>query len=49
MRHLLVSYKYYFNHPAVLPSFALSLLYLTVLSFSGQMVSRLWPLELPLV
>ena len=28
----------YFRHPALLPSLSLSLLYLTVLSFSGQMV-----------
>lgn len=31
----------YFRHPVFLPSFALSLLYLTVLSFSGQMVTYL--------
>lgn len=29
----------YFRHPAFLPSFSLALLYLTVLSFSGQMVT----------
>ena len=31
----------YIHHPAFLPSLALSLLYLTVLSFSGQMVTYL--------
>lgn len=31
----------YFRHPAVIPSFACALLYLTVLSFSGQMVTYL--------
>lgn len=31
----------YFGHSAVIPSFALSLLYLTVLSFSGQMLTYL--------
>lgn len=31
----------YFRHPALLPSLSLSLLYLTVLSFSGQMVTYL--------
>ncbi|PFH49799.1 hypothetical protein AMATHDRAFT_146811 [Amanita thiersii Skay4041] len=31
----------YFNHPVVLPSLALALLYFTVLSFSGQMVTYL--------
>ncbi|KAK0648363.1 Ferroporti-1 [Cercophora newfieldiana] len=33
--------SFYFRHPAFLPSFALSLLYLTVLSFSGQMITYL--------
>lgn len=33
--------KLYFNHPAFLPSFASALLYLTVLSFSGRMVTYL--------
>ncbi|KUI63324.1 Solute carrier family 40 member 1 [Cytospora mali] len=32
---------FYFNHPAFLASFALSLLYFTVLSFSGQMITYL--------
>ncbi|GAM89597.1 hypothetical protein ANO11243_076360 [Dothideomycetidae sp. 11243] len=32
---------YYCLHPAFLPSFALSLLYLTVFSFGGQMISYL--------
>lgn len=40
-QHLLKSLKVYFNHPALLPSLSLSLLYLTVLSFSGQMVTYL--------
>lgn len=31
----------YFRHPALLPSFAGALLYLTVLSFAGQMVTYL--------
>ena len=31
----------YFKHPVFLPSFACALLYLTVLSFSGQMVTYL--------
>ncbi|CAK7231627.1 hypothetical protein SEUCBS140593_007991 [Sporothrix eucalyptigena] len=31
----------YFRHPAFLPSFSLAILYLTVLSFSGQMVTFL--------
>jgi solute carrier family 40 (iron-regulated transporter), member 1 len=31
----------YFHHPAFLPSFAGALLYLTVLSFAGQMVTYL--------
>ncbi|KAK3934074.1 Ferroporti-1 [Diplogelasinospora grovesii] len=33
--------RFYFNHPAFLPSFSLALLYLTVLSFSGQMITYL--------
>jgi iron-regulated transporter 1 len=33
--------KVYYQHQAFLPSFALSLLYLTVLSFGGQMVTYL--------
>ncbi|AEO66491.1 uncharacterized protein THITE_128637 [Thermothielavioides terrestris NRRL 8126] len=33
--------RLYFGHPAVIPSFSLSLLYLTVLSFSGQMLTYL--------
>lgn len=40
-RQLLQNLKVYFNHPALLPSLSLSLLYLTVLSFSGQMVTYL--------
>ncbi|KAK4446081.1 Ferroporti-1 [Podospora aff. communis PSN243] len=35
------SLAFYVNHRAFLPSFALSLLYLTVLSFSGQMITYL--------
>ncbi|PGH15243.1 hypothetical protein AJ80_05596 [Polytolypa hystricis UAMH7299] len=33
--------KFYYQHPAFLPSFACSLLYFTVLSFSGQMINYL--------
>ncbi|KAK3904041.1 Ferroporti-1 [Staphylotrichum tortipilum] len=33
--------RLYFSHPAAIPSFALSLLYLTVLAFSGQMLTFL--------
>jgi iron-regulated transporter 1 len=36
--HMLLSYV---RHPAFLPSFALALLYLTVLSFSGQFITYL--------
>lgn len=35
------SIPYYFQHPAFLPSISLSLLYFTVLSFSGQMITYL--------
>ncbi|TLD16216.1 uncharacterized protein PgNI_00056 [Pyricularia grisea] len=35
------SFPFYFGHPAFLPSFSLALLYLTVLSFSGQMITYL--------
>lgn len=35
------SLPFYFSHPAFLPSFSLALLYLTVLSFSGQMITYL--------
>ncbi|TLS20846.1 uncharacterized protein PpBr36_10661 [Pyricularia pennisetigena] len=35
------SFPFYFRHPAFLPSFSLALLYLTVLSFSGQMITYL--------
>ncbi|OHF03987.1 iron transporter [Colletotrichum orchidophilum] len=34
-------FKFYFSHRVFLPSFACSLLYLTVLSFGGQMVTYL--------
>jgi solute carrier family 40 (iron-regulated transporter), member 1 len=37
----LQSTSYYFKHPAFIPSFSLSLLHLTVLSFSGQMITYL--------
>lgn len=37
----LKSLPFYLHHPAFLPSFSLSLLYLTVLSFSGQMITFL--------
>jgi iron-regulated transporter 1 len=40
-RHLLRNLNAYFRHRAVLPSLSLSLLYLTVLSFSGQMITYL--------
>ena len=33
--------RFYFGHPAFIPSFSLSLLYFTVLSFSGQMLTYL--------
>jgi iron-regulated transporter 1 len=35
------SLPFYFQHPAFLPSISLSLLYFTVLSFSGQMITFL--------
>ncbi|KAG9252817.1 Ferroporti-1 [Emericellopsis atlantica] len=35
------SLPFYFRHPAFIPSFSLALLYLTVLSFSGQMITWL--------
>ena len=35
------SLPFYIRHPAFLPSFSLSILYLTVLSFSGQMITYL--------
>ena len=37
----ILDFKFYFHHRAFLPSFAGALLYLTVLSFSGQMVTWL--------
>lgn len=37
----LESLPFYYNHPAFLASFALALLYFTVLSFSGQMITYL--------
>ena len=37
----LQSMPYYFKHRAFIPSFSLSLLHLTVLSFSGQMITYL--------
>ncbi|KAJ2896881.1 Solute carrier family 40 member 1 [Zalerion maritima] len=41
------SLSFYLAHPAVLPSLALSLLYFTVLSFSGQMITFLLSLPGP--
>jgi hypothetical protein len=41
IRSLKQSLTLYFRHPVFLPSFALALLYFTVLSFSGQMVAYL--------
>ncbi len=41
MKEIYHSFRLYFQHPACLPSFALALLYLTVLSFGGQMVTYL--------
>ncbi|KAL2177185.1 Ferroporti-1 [Thermothelomyces heterothallicus CBS 202.75] len=38
---MIPSLRLYFGHPAFIPSFSLSLLYLTVLSFSGQMLTYL--------
>jgi len=38
---LISSLPYYIRHSAFLESFSLSLLYLTVLSFSGQMITYL--------
>lgn len=38
---MIPSLRLYFGHPAVIPSLSLSLLYLTVLSFSGQMLTYL--------
>ena len=40
-RQLLQNLKEYLHHPAFAPSLSLSLLYLTVLSFSGQMITYL--------
>lgn len=40
-RHTVRSCASYIQHPAFLPSFSLSLLYLTVLTFGGQMVTYL--------
>ncbi len=37
----------YFRHKAFLPSFSLALLYLTVLSFSGQMITYLLAIHVP--
>lgn len=39
--NVLPTLRLYFSHPAVIPSFSLSLVYLTVLSFSGQMLTYL--------
>lgn len=40
-RQTMRDFELYFHHPAFLPSFAGALLYFTVLSFSGQMVTYL--------
>lgn len=41
MQKIVYDFSLYFYHPAFLPSFAGALLYLTVLSFAGQMVTYL--------
>lgn len=41
VKEIYYSFRSYFRHPACLPSFALAPLYLTVLSFGGQMVTYL--------
>lgn len=41
LKRTVVDFKLYFEHRAFLPSFAGALLYLTVLSFAGQMVTYL--------
>ncbi|KAF3386316.1 Solute carrier family 40 member 1 [Penicillium rolfsii] len=41
VRQALKDFNFYFRHPVFLPSFAGALLYLTVLSFSAQMVTWL--------
>ena len=41
LKHILQPLSFYTHHPAFLPSLALSLLYFTVLSFSGQMITYL--------
>lgn len=41
VKNLLSGTAIYARHPAFLPSFSLALLYLTVLSFSGQMITYL--------
>ena len=41
LKHILEPLSFYIQHPAFLPSLALSLLYFTVLSFSGQMITYL--------
>ena len=41
LKNILQPLSFYTHHPAFLPSLALSLLYFTVLSFSGQMISYL--------
>ncbi|KAK7212753.1 hypothetical protein V2G26_019931 [Clonostachys chloroleuca] len=40
-KRTVIDFKLYFNHRAFLPSFAGALLYFTVLSFAGQMVTYL--------
>lgn len=39
--HLIKPFKFYVNHPMFLPSFSLSILYMTVLSFGPQMIAYL--------
>ncbi|KFY44719.1 hypothetical protein V494_01355 [Pseudogymnoascus sp. VKM F-4513 (FW-928)] len=41
VQNTVYDFRLYFHHPAFLPSFASALLYLTVLSFAGQMVTYL--------
>lgn len=41
MKVVIELFRFYFKHSACLPSFSLAILYLTVLSFGGQMVTYL--------
>ena len=47
IRNMLAKSSVYIRHPAMLPSLSLALLYLTVLSFAGQMITYLIALGLP--